>query len=91
MSAGPHIPDRLDLLLLHSLDIVFAHLYIEIHGVGKICAVYGLFKLSYFHTGIKFFKFFFKAPQAKIDEEKAKQENYRQMMAQVEERLASLS
>ena len=51
--------DRLD-LLLHSLDIIFAHLNIEIHGVGKISAVYGLFKLSYFHTGIKFFEFFFK-------------------------------
>ena len=35
-------------------------------------------------------KFLSKAPQAKIDEEKAKQEKYRQMMAQVEERLASL-
>ena len=35
-------------------------------------------------------KFLSKAPQAKIDEEKAKQENYRQMMEQVESRLKSL-
>ena len=35
-------------------------------------------------------KFLSKAPQAKIDEEKAKQEKYRQMMAQVEDRLKSL-
>ena len=36
-------------------------------------------------------KFLSKAPQAKIDEEKAKQEKYKAMMAQVEERLKSLS
>ena len=36
-------------------------------------------------------KFLSKAPQAKIDEEKAKQEKYKQMMSQVEERLNSLS
>jgi len=36
-------------------------------------------------------KFLSKAPQAKIDEEKAKQEKYRQMAMQVEERLKSLS
>jgi len=35
-------------------------------------------------------KFLSKAPQAKIDEEKAKQEKYRQMMEQVESRLNSL-
>ncbi|MBP1585604.1 MAG: class I tRNA ligase family protein, partial [Lachnospiraceae bacterium] len=35
-------------------------------------------------------KFLSKAPQAKIDEEKAKQEKYRQMMEQVESRLKSL-
>jgi valyl-tRNA synthetase len=35
-------------------------------------------------------KFTSKAPQAKIDEEKAKLEKYQQMMAQVQERLASL-
>ncbi len=35
-------------------------------------------------------KFLSKAPQAKIDEERAKQEKYRQMMAQVEDRLKSL-
>ena len=36
-------------------------------------------------------KFVSKAPQAKIDEEKAKLEKYTQMMAQVKERIASLS
>jgi len=36
-------------------------------------------------------KFLSKAPQAKIDEEKAKQEKYRAMMAQVEDRLKSLN
>ncbi len=36
-------------------------------------------------------KFVTKAPQAKIDEEKAKLEKYTQMMAQVKERIASLS
>ena len=36
-------------------------------------------------------KFVSKAPQAKIDEEKAKLEKYTQMMAQVKERLAALS
>ncbi|MFR7550387.1 MAG: hypothetical protein ACLUV8_11440, partial [Clostridium sp.] len=35
-------------------------------------------------------KFVSKAPQAKIDEEKAKLEKYTQMMAQVKERLAQL-
>ena len=35
-------------------------------------------------------KFLSKAPQAKVDEEKAKLEKYTQMMAQVKERLASL-
>ena len=35
-------------------------------------------------------KFLSKAPQAKIDEEKAKQEKYRQMMEQVESRLKTL-
>ena len=35
-------------------------------------------------------RFLSKAPQAKIDEEKAKQEKYRQMMEQVESRLNSL-
>ena len=35
-------------------------------------------------------KFLSKAPQAKIDEEKAKQEKYRQMMEQVESRLQTL-
>ncbi|MDO4299125.1 MAG: valine--tRNA ligase [Lachnospiraceae bacterium] len=35
-------------------------------------------------------KFVSKAPQAKIDEEKAKLEKYQQMMAQVQERLAQL-
>ena len=34
-------------------------------------------------------KFISKAPQSKIDEEKAKLTKYSQMMAQVEERLAS--
>ena len=36
-------------------------------------------------------KFTSKAPQAKIDEEKAKLEKYSNMLAQVEERLATLS
>ena len=36
-------------------------------------------------------KFMGKAPQAKIDEEKAKLEKYTQMMEQVKERLAQLS
>ena len=36
-------------------------------------------------------RFVSKAPQAKIDEEKAKLEKYTQMMAQVKERIASLS
>ena len=36
-------------------------------------------------------KFLSKAPEAKIEEEKAKQEKYKQMMDQVEERLSSLS
>ena len=35
-------------------------------------------------------RFVNKAPEAKINEEKAKQEKYTQMMAQVEERLAQL-
>ena len=35
-------------------------------------------------------KFVSKAPQAKIDEEKAKLEKYTQMMAQVQERLTQL-
>ena len=35
-------------------------------------------------------KFVSKAPQAKIDEEKAKPEKYTQMMEQVKERLAQL-
>ena len=35
-------------------------------------------------------RFVSKAPEAKIQEEKAKQEKYTQMMAQVEERLAHL-
>lgn len=35
-------------------------------------------------------RFVSKAPQAKIDEEKAKLEKYTQMMSQVEERLAQL-
>ena len=36
-------------------------------------------------------RFVSKAPQAKIDEEKAKLEKYTQMMAQVKERLAQLT
>ena len=36
-------------------------------------------------------RFVSKAPQAKIDEEKAKLEKYTQMMDQVKERLASLT
>ena len=36
-------------------------------------------------------KFVSKAPQAKIDEEKAKQAKYAQMMEQVKERLAQLT
>ena len=36
-------------------------------------------------------KFTSKAPQAKIDEEKAKLEKYSNMLAQVEERLKTLS
>ena len=36
-------------------------------------------------------KFVSRAPQSKIDEEKAKQEKYAQMMEQVKERLAQLS
>ena len=36
-------------------------------------------------------KFVSKAPQAKIDEEKAKLEKYTQMLAQVEERLQVLA
>ena len=36
-------------------------------------------------------KFMGKAPQAKIDEEKAKLEKYTQMMEQVKERLVQLS
>jgi len=36
-------------------------------------------------------KFTSKAPQAKIDEEKAKLEKYSDMLAQVEERLKTLS
>ena len=35
-------------------------------------------------------RFVSKAPEAKINEEKAKREKYRQMMAQVEERLGQL-
>lgn len=35
-------------------------------------------------------KFVSKAPQAKVDEERAKLEKYTQMMAQVKDRLASL-
>ena len=35
-------------------------------------------------------KFMSKAPQAKIEEEKAKLEKYQQMMAQVQERLTGL-
>ena len=35
-------------------------------------------------------RFISKAPEAKINEEKAKQEKYRQMMEQVEARLAQL-
>ena len=35
-------------------------------------------------------KFVSRAPQSKIDEEKAKQEKYAQMMEQVKERLAQL-
>ena len=35
-------------------------------------------------------KFVSKAPQAKIDEEKAKLEKYTQMLAQVQERLKTL-
>ena len=36
-------------------------------------------------------KFVSKAPQAKIDEEKAKLEKYTQMLAQVQERLQTLA
>ncbi len=35
-------------------------------------------------------KFLAKAPQAKIDEEKAKQEKYKQLMEGVKERLSAL-
>ena len=35
-------------------------------------------------------KFLSKAPASKVEEEKAKQDNYRQMMEQVEKRLSQL-